>query len=290
MLWESDFLRFLEKLELIAAKTRHTLFMGQLSSHKPGNGLEFKDYRSYQRGDDFRYIDWNLFSRLEQLFLKEFVEERDFLVYLLIDKSSSMGLGTPSKLEFAIKLAAALGYIALAGADQVGGAFFSTYPETELKPIKGKNRFEQLFTFLEQAQAGGRTDLNYSLSFLGQKYKKPGLVVILSDLHTEKDYEDGLKILKKRGWEIWIFQILDQWELKPTADQEVYLIDAETGRTKEVILNQEAIKSYLDNFKAMQTRTLDLARHYGFSFLTLSTAQPVEEVLIETLYKERLIR
>lgn len=289
MLWESSFLRFIEKLSLVMDKSRHTLAIGHHSGHKPGSGLDFREFRPYQRGDDFRYIDWNLFSRFEQLFLKEFAEERDFLVYFLIDQSRSMGFGGPSKLQYALRLAAALGYIALAGADQVGAACYSNDWDSELKPLKGKNQTRKFFQYLETARVQGSTDLNHSLATLALKVKQPGLAVVLTDLLDPADYTEGLKRLRAGRWELWVLQILTPWELNPSLEQEVQLIDAETNRRREMRITAQIIATYRQRLQSIQTRNRELAGKYDYRFLALSTAEPLEEVLFQTMRKERLI-
>lgn len=289
MLGDSGFLRFLERLNLVMNKSRPSLAVGHHLGHRPGSGLDFREYRPYQRGDDLRYLDWNLFSRLEQLFLKEFTEERDFLVYFLIDQSRSMGFGTPSKLQYALRLAAALGYIALAGSDQVGAACCSEGWDSELKPLKGKRQAHRFFQYLESAGIKGRTDLNRALATLAWKVKQPGLAVILSDLLAPEEISDGLRRLRTGAWEIWVLQILTPWELNPSLEAEVLLIDAETGRRREMVITDQTIAAYRQRLHTLQTRYRQLAPQYGYRFLTLSTAMPLEEVLFETMRKERLI-
>lgn len=289
MLGDRSFLRFLEKLSLVMNKSRPSLAVGHHLGHQPGSGLDFREYRPYQRGDDLRYLDWNLYSRLEQLFLKEFTEERDFLVYFLIDQSRSMGFGTPSKLQYAVRLAAALGYIALASADQVGAACCSEGWDSELKPLKGKRQARKFFQYLETASVQGRTDLNHVLTSLAWKVKQPGLAVILSDLLEPTDCTDGLKRLRANRWELWVLQILTPWELNPSLDPEVQLIDAETNRRREMVITDQTIAAYRQRLHTIQTRHRQWAGRYGYRFLTLSTAKPLEEVLFQTMRKERLI-
>src|SRR6056297_1071167 len=90
MLFDDQFLSILDKLEILLKTSSNSNLSGEKLSQKKGVGLDFKDYRQYQSGDDYRYIDWNLYSRLEQLFLKEFVAERGINVHFHIDKSKSM--------------------------------------------------------------------------------------------------------------------------------------------------------------------------------------------------------
>src|SRR6516164_9768804 len=103
-----DFLRRLEGLELVSRKVRAGRMKGDRLSKRKGRGSEFADFRPYSTGDDLRFLDWSLFARLERLFLRLFLEEEDLHVHLLIDVSRSMDVGTPTKLLFAKRVAAAL--------------------------------------------------------------------------------------------------------------------------------------------------------------------------------------
>src|SRR5712672_299264 len=114
-----EFLHRLEQLELVSRKIFMGRMKGERLSKRKGQSVEFADYRPYTVGDDLRFLDWNLFARLDRLFLRLFLEEEDLHVYLLIDNSLSMDFGTPSKLHFAKQVAAALGFVGLTNLDRV---------------------------------------------------------------------------------------------------------------------------------------------------------------------------
>src|SRR5262245_17554223 len=118
-LLSSDFLRRLEALELVSRKFLAGRMKGDRLSKRKGRGSEFADFRPYTVGDDLRFLDWNLFGRLEKLFLRLFLEEEDLHVYLLVDNSRSMEFGTPTKLRYAKQVAAALGFVGLVNLDRV---------------------------------------------------------------------------------------------------------------------------------------------------------------------------
>src|ERR1700752_1179765 len=114
-----ELLRRLEQFQLLAARRAKSSAKGERRSKAKGQSIEFADHREYTPGDDFRYLDWNLFARLDQLLLKRFQEEEDLHVYFLLDCSRSMGFGTPLKFDFARQVTAALAYIALADLDRI---------------------------------------------------------------------------------------------------------------------------------------------------------------------------
>src|ERR671935_168197 len=118
-LLDPEFLARLEQLELVSRKIFTGRMKGERRSRRKGQSVEFADYRNYVVGDDLRFLDWNLYARLDRLFLRLFMEEEDLHFYILIDNSLSMDFGTPTKLHFAKQVAAALGYIGLVNLDRV---------------------------------------------------------------------------------------------------------------------------------------------------------------------------
>src|ERR1041384_2376409 len=124
--FDAEFLKRLERLHLVAKRLSWTGAKGEHAASRKGFSLEFSDYRRYQHGDDLRYVDWNIYRRLERLLLKVFTAEEEMNIYLLVDTSRSMAEGAPAKIEYAKKIAAALGYIGLKNLDRVGAAAFLT--------------------------------------------------------------------------------------------------------------------------------------------------------------------
>src|SRR3974390_512916 len=118
-LLDPDFLARLEQLELVSRKIFMGRMKGERRSKRKGQSVEFADYRNYVIGDDLRFLDWNLFARLEKLFIRLFMEEEDLHFYVLIDNSLSMDFGTPSKLHYARQIAAALAFVGLVNMDRV---------------------------------------------------------------------------------------------------------------------------------------------------------------------------
>src|SRR5512139_1818077 len=114
-----ELLRRLEQFQLLAARRAKSSAEGERRSRARGQSVEFADYRTYVHGDDFRYLDWNLYGRLERLFLKLYEEERELPVRIFLDASESMTFGEPRKFDFARQVAAAIGYVALCGFDRV---------------------------------------------------------------------------------------------------------------------------------------------------------------------------
>src|SRR5947208_2888705 len=174
-----DLLRRLEQFQLLAARRAKSSAKGERRSRARGQSVEFADYRTYVHGDDFRYLDWNLYGRLERLFLKLYEEERELPVRIFLDASESMSFGAPRKFDFARQVAAALGYVALCGFDRVSVIPFPSTPGNAqleagalsqelaargaLRSVRGKKSGIQFFRNLSALSAGGKADLNAAL-------------------------------------------------------------------------------------------------------------------------------
>src|SRR6266851_8585080 len=166
-----DLLRRLEQLQLLAARRAKSSAKGERRSRARGQSVEFADYRTYVHGDDFRHLDWNLYGRLDRLFLKLYEEERELPVRVFLDASESMTFGEPRKFDFARQVAAAIGYVALCGFDRVSVVPFPAAPGdaekdrasqiTELaargalRSVRGKKSAIQFFQNLTALTAGG---------------------------------------------------------------------------------------------------------------------------------------
>src|SRR6478672_7495517 len=153
-----DLLRRLEQFQLLAARRAKSSAKGERRSKARGQSVEFDDHRNYTAGDDFRYLDWNLYGRLERLFLKLYEEERELPVSIFLDASESMTFGTPPKFDFARQVAAAVGYVALCGFDRVSLHIFPDAPAESavrgaLRAVRGKKSSLEFFKNLSQITA-----------------------------------------------------------------------------------------------------------------------------------------
>src|SRR5215831_4441905 len=158
-LFDSEFLKKLEYLSLISKRVFRGSLMAQRRTVQLGSGIEFADHREYTAGDDFRYLDWNVYARHDELLLKRFQEEEDLHVYLLLDCSKSMGCGSPPKFDYVRQVGAALAYIALADLDRVAVVAFAGDVVADFPLTRGKARILSLLKFLEDLKPQG-TDTN----------------------------------------------------------------------------------------------------------------------------------
>src|SRR3954452_11717147 len=159
-LFDSGFLQKLEYLSLVSRRVFRGTLLAQRRTTQMGGGVEFAHHREYTPGDDFRYLDWNLYARQDELLLKRFQEEEDLHVYFLLDCSRSMAFGSPPKFDFARQVTAALAYIALADLDRVAVVAFADDIVADFPLTRGKGRILALLQFLARLPTqGAETDL-----------------------------------------------------------------------------------------------------------------------------------
>ena len=187
-LFDDEFLKKLEYLNILSKR----MFAGQLNAErrtrKRGTGLEFADHRAYVPGDDFRYLDWKAYLRLNRLILKLFEEEEDLPVYLFIDTSRSMAYGQPSKMDYARKVAAALCYIGLANLDRVHVIAYADGVKDELAPQHGKSSIFKIFRFLADVQPSGETNGRKSFKTYCTETRRRGLAIVISDFFDQNGF------------------------------------------------------------------------------------------------------
>ena len=196
-----EFMHRLDQLELASRRIVQGRLQGERRSRRRGTSVEFADYRNYAVGDDLRRIDWNIYSRLEKLFLKLFLEEEDLRVHTLVDTSLSMNFGSPTKLFFAKKIAAALSYIGMVHHDRVTvEAFASSLQGDGPGPMRARSQIRRLLYYLEQMQPAGTSDMNSAIKAFATRNSGPGVVVVISDFLDKNGHETALRYLIARNF------------------------------------------------------------------------------------------
>lgn len=289
-LFDEDFLRKLEALSLISRRASLGQAKGERRSVKKGSGVEFHDFRPYVPGDDIRYVDWNIYSRLDRLILKLFIEEEDLCLHLLIDSSGSMGFGTPTKLEYALKVAAALGYIGLSNFERVAIGLFSDGLGKRLRPRRGRGQIFPLLGFLDKVRPQGRTDLSSSLKEYALWAKAPGLAILISDLLDPRSYQEGIMALLKRRFDVFLFHLVSSEELHPPFSGDLRLIDAELKEAKEVTVGPALLSRYRQNLEAFFQGVEAFCLRNQVGYVRASTAVPFEDLLLKHLRQGGLLR
>jgi hypothetical protein len=299
-----ELLRRLEQFQLLAARRAKSSAKGERRSRARGQSVEFADYRTYVHGDDFRYLDWNLFGRLDRLFLKLYEEERELPVRIFLDASESMTFGNPRKFDFACQVAAALGYVALCGFDRVSVIPFPSAPATAssqpgvagaelaargaLRSVRGKKSGIQFFQNLGALTASGAANLNEALRRGALEARQAGLAVVLSDVLDPGGYESGLNALIGRGFQVNIVQILSPEELCPGTFGDLRLVDSETGAMQEVTFGRFRMKAYQQTVQNFIQRLREFCQSRGISFFTVSSDTSLEDLLLKQLRKAEI--
>ncbi len=285
---------FLKKLEALSLASRRILAgqtKGERRSHKRGSSIEFADFREYALGDDLRYVDWKAYGRLEKLFLKLFVEEEDLSIHLLVDTSQSMNFGSPlTKADYARRLAAALGYVALSEYDRVLLASLGEGLGERLPPLRGKPGIFPFFNYLEtKLPTGGGTRLGEALSQYANRAKGGGIAVVISDFFDETHVK-GIQALLSRRFQVVLLHVLDPEELAPTLTGDLRLLDSETGAAREVSLSPALLAQYNASLKQFCDGLQAMANRYGMDYVRSSTAMPFEDVVLKSLRGGGLVR
>ena len=283
-----DLMKRLEQLQLLARRRSKSTAKGERRSGARGQSVEFADYRTYVPGDDLRRIDWNLFGRLERLFLKLYEEERELPVTIYLDSSESMSFGRVSKFDFARQVAAAVGYVALCGFDRVTVEPFPLADDQaglvgELQAVRGRRSAMRFFDNLNRLKAGGTADFNQALRLGAMKHRAQGVIVVLSDFLDPAGYEDGLKSLASRGSEVHAVQILAPEELEPSSYGDLRVIDSETGAEQEVTFGKYRLKAYRATVQNYCRRLQEYCRARGIRYQLAQSDTPIDDLLLKAM-------
>jgi len=293
MIFDETTLRKLNQLALVASKVRAGVLKGERRSTKRGTSIEFADYRDYTPGDDLRRLDWNVYARLERPFIKLLEEEEDLAVHILVDASKSMDWGENAlhKFQYALKLAAALGSVALGAGDYLTVTLLHTaQAPAQYGPARGQQHLMRLLAFLEPQTCDGTTDLNQMLRDYTLAARRPGLTFLISDLFSPAGFETGLNQLLSRGYELTLVHLLAPDELEPPLAGDLRLIDIETDFGQDVSLDAGLRELYRRRLQAWQNEILLLCGKRGIRYLPVSTAYPWDELVLLDFRKAGIVK
>jgi uncharacterized protein (DUF58 family) len=287
--FDEDFLRRLERLSMLVRRPVRGGLKGGRRSVKQGQSVEFSDYRNYALGDDLRQLDWNVYARLEKLLVKLFIEEEDLTVALFVDGSASMAHGTPDKLVFAKRAAAALGYIALAAEDRVVLASLGGRTARRRGALRGSGRAFRLLAELSAMQpAAGPTDLVAACRHALAQVTGRGVIVLVSDL-LDPGAERALRDLAGTGSEIIVLHVLAPDEIAPTLEGDLRLVDAETGATVDVSLDLAARERYTERVEAWRNELATLAAKRRIAYVPLTSDVALADLVFAELRRRRVV-
>ncbi len=287
--FDEAFLRQLERLMLVTRTAVHGGMKGVRRSVKRGQSVEFTDYRDYSLGDDLRALDWNLYARLERLFIKLFIEEEDVNVHILLDASGSMDGGTPDKLTFAKRAAAALAYVGLASYDRVSLAVLSGRVARRYPSVRGTGRVFQVLSDLSAVQpAPGPTDLAAAVRHYAAQITQRGPLMLISDLFDE-NAERAISELAGTRCNVAVLHTLSADELDPPLEGDLRLVDRETGDGVNVTADLFTLDAYKERMAAWQARLDEVSNKRRVAYVTTPTTLPLADLVFAELRRRQVV-
>ena len=276
----AEFLAKLERLSLLSKRTFRGSVKGERRSPRRGQSVEFADYRQYGIGDDLRYVDWNIYARSDRLHVKLFVDEEDLRLHLLVDASASMDFGAPmTKLAWAVRLAAALGFVGLAGFERVGVGVLRERVAEGFPSARGRAQIQPMLDFLATVRPGGGTGLNEGLVDYAKRAREAGVAILISDLLDPTGWETGVRALLERRFEVHVVHLLSPEELNPELTGDLRLLDSESGETRDLSIDGDAMRAYRERLREFlaHAEAFCLAREVDYYRVASDTS--VEEVV-----------
>ena len=287
---DEDFLRRLANLRFVSHRRQGGRFSGGHVSPRAGMSIEFADYRDYVPGDDLRYVDWNIYGRLERLLVKTFVQELDVPVYFLVDTSASMRLGRPPKAVYASQLALALGYLALRNLDRVGLFPFAERLAESVPPRHGMAQFSRFLRALSGIDPQGRTSLARSVEDFLSQTRETGIVVLISDFLTSDDLGEPLARLSYRGDDIVAIQVLDRDDIAPTHTGPFRFQDIETDEQTLLSVGPGTLETYRTRFADYEAALRRQLESHKAPLFVVTTDRPLERFIYEDLRAGGILR
>ncbi len=288
-LLSSEFMHRLDAMDILSRKILAGKMKGERRSKRRGQSVEFADYRNYVVGDDLRFIDWNIYARLEKLFLKLFLEEEDLALSILIDVSASSDFGDPNKTLYMKRVAAALGYIGLVNYNRVSIAAINDTVAAETGALRSRRKVQQMLTFLQDLRPQGTSFLAGACKRFALAHRNKGVCVVLSDFFDKGGYENGLRYLAGGTYDLFAIQVLAPQEINPDLQGDLKLKDIEDGDMAEVSITAPLLKRYKDNLNAYCAGLKEYVTRRGGTYLFTSTAVPFDTLVLNYLRERGLI-
>ncbi|MCA9133315.1 MAG: DUF58 domain-containing protein [Planctomycetales bacterium] len=275
----------LERMELVSRKVFRGRLKGERRSKRKGQSVEFADFRHYVPGDDLRFVDWNLYARLDKLYLKLFLEEEDLHVYFLVDASPSMNFGQPSKFFAAQQLAAALAFVGMCRGDRVRIEFLGR--ENKTSPVlRARSQLWRMTEFVHSVEPSEVFELTDAVKRFCLRASGRGIVVLMTDLMDKHGYESALRLLVGQQMDVFLLHLLSPEELNPELSGDLKLVDCEDADEAEISVSAALLKKY----RATLAAFVDQARRYcsqrDMTYL-LSRSDQGADVLVGQYLRER---
>jgi uncharacterized protein (DUF58 family) len=285
-----ELLAQLERLELVTRKIFRGRMKGERRSKRKGQSVEFADFRNYVAGDDLRLLDWNLYARLDKLIIKLFLEEEDLHFYTLIDASMSMDFGTPTKLEYAKQLAAALSFIGLVRGDRVRIETIGQPASYRGPVLRGRSNVWRMIKQLDETVPGENTSLAAGVKNFCIRNPGKGIVLLISDLMDKEGYETALRYFVSNEMDCYVIHLLSQEELQPDVKGDLKLVDCEDADEAEVTISAPLLARYQQTLAAFTRGAQEFCTRRGIHYMLASNQLPVADLVGQHLRRRGLVR
>lgn len=280
----------LDQLEVLSRKIFAGRMKGERRSKRKGESVEFADYRNYVIGDDLRFLDWNIYARLERLLIKLFLEEEDLNVSVLFDVSRSMDWGDPHKGIYVKRVAAALAYIGLVNYDRVSLYGYSDSLLHEMRAIRGRKLAGQMLDFLRKIPIEGSSNFTAVAKRFALRHKGKGVCIVLSDFMDKGGYSDGMRFLLGRELDLYVIQVLSPEEIDPTLVGDLKLVDVEDEDVAEVTVSRPLLNKYKAMLTGYCTELKNYCTQRGITYLFTNTRVPFDTLVMSYLRQRGLLR
>ncbi len=282
-LFDADFRQKLQTLSIVSRRVASSGLRGERRSRQLGVGQEFADYRDYAPGDDVRAVDWNVFRRLGRLLVRQYEEQRDLGVHILLDCSASMGVGTGLKFAQARRLAAALAYIGLSALDRVTVLGFADGQVARFPMVRGKGNYLALERFFLGLQARGAGQLEAAARALIARHRQAGVVILISDLLDPEGVGRALDVLRFARFEPWVLHLASPEDAEAPGFGEMKLVDCETGEERIVVVTANVVAEAKRRVEALAQQAQHECRRRQVPWRTLDATLAIEEQVLQLL-------
>lgn len=289
-LFDDDFQKKLETLAIVSRRVFAGRLRAERRSKKRGSGIEFADHRLYTPGDDFRFIDWNVYERFGRLLVRLYEEEEDLGIYFLVDCSTSMAFGDGRKFDQARRLAAALAYVGLANLDRVTIVGINEDISVRMPTTRGKGRIFKVLAFLRDLAVGGTTDLRAGMKTFVAQHKRRGLAVLLSDLYDPEGFEHGINVLRYNKFEPYVVHIIDPRDGRPPLRGDVRIYDCETGEEREVTVTDKLLSRMADAHAEHRRQIERFCVKHQVAYFPAEVDVPFDELVLRVFRRGGFLR
>jgi uncharacterized protein (DUF58 family) len=297
-LFDEELLARLRRLVLLSRRSVAEGLAGEHRSRRRGSSPEFADFKSYSQGDDFRRIDWNIYSRLDELFVRLSEVTTELTVHILLDASNSMdwrgGSDLPTKFTYGRRVAGSLCYVSLWHFDRVVIAPFGRELGAPFGPAQGRSHVMPMLQYLSHLAPLGQTDLPASIDRYARARKRSGIMVLVSDLLSGEPAElkDQLRSLRSRGWQTIVVHVVDETELAPApllGGEPAELLEVESGQRLRLTPTAHLLERYQSALNGWLEGVETVCKDEEVDYLRLQTDWPFETIVLRLLHQRGVL-